>query len=87
MYLLNFLLISIIYFSTFEQDKDYKDLKNCEIELGDRVKVKYGRGRLKKVYDAKVLKIQTDGSEKRYFVHYNGWNNRYCGLFIVLSDI
>lgn len=53
-----------------------KDLKNYEIELGDRVKVKYGRGRLKKVYDAKVLKIQTDGSEKRYFVHYNGWNNR-----------
>lgn len=60
-----------------ELDKDLKDLKNCEIELGDRVKVKYGRGRLKKVYDAKVLKIQTDGSEKRYFVHYNGWNNRY----------
>ncbi|XP_042905204.1 AT-rich interactive domain-containing protein 4B isoform X2 [Parasteatoda tepidariorum] len=53
-----------------------KDLKK-EIEVGDRVKVKYGRGRMQKVYEAKVLKTETDGLEKRYYVHYAGWNMRY----------
>ncbi|PRD31296.1 UNVERIFIED_CONTAM: Arid4b [Trichonephila clavipes] len=48
-----------------------------EIDVGDKVKVKYGRGRLQKVYEAKVLKIEMDGPEKRYYVHYAGWNTRY----------
>ncbi|GIY06555.1 hypothetical protein CEXT_103901 [Caerostris extrusa] len=48
-----------------------------EIDVGDRVKVKYGRGRMQKVYEAKVLKIDMDGPEKRYYVHYAGWNTRY----------
>ncbi|GFT68434.1 AT-rich interactive domain-containing protein 4B [Nephila pilipes] len=48
-----------------------------EIDVGDKVKVKYGRGRLQKVYEAKVLKIEMDGPDKRYYVHYAGWNTRY----------
>ncbi|XP_054710278.1 AT-rich interactive domain-containing protein 4B-like [Uloborus diversus] len=54
-----------------------KDVKHNEIEIGDRVKVKYGRGRMQKVYEAKVLKIEMEGQEKRFYVHYAGWNMRY----------
>lgn len=40
--------------------------------------MKYGRGRQLKVYEAKVLKIETDTDGKmKYFVHYSGWNSRY----------
>ncbi|KAG8198175.1 hypothetical protein JTE90_006923 [Oedothorax gibbosus] len=62
---------------TNDSDKNYKEVKHNEIEIGDRVKVKYGRGRLTKVYEAKVLKIEMDGTEKRFYVHYAGWNTRY----------
>lgn len=64
-------------------EKDQTDLKGYEIKVNDRVKVKYGKGRLKRVYDAKVLRIESDGIEKRYYVHYNGWNHRFvCFLCI-----
>ncbi|KAF8787225.1 AT-rich interactive domain-containing protein like [Argiope bruennichi] len=58
---------------TNDSEKNY----GKEIDIGDRVKVKYGRGRLQKVYEAKVLKIDMEGPEKRYYVHYAGWNTRY----------
>ena len=49
------------------------------IKTGDGLKVKYGRGRQLKVYEAKVLKIETDPikNKRKYFVHYSGWNSRY----------
>ncbi|XP_003739049.1 AT-rich interactive domain-containing protein 4B [Galendromus occidentalis] len=55
--------------------------KNIEpIRVNDRIKVKYGHGKQLKVYEAKVLKIEDadgDSTEKKYLVHYTGWNNRY----------
>ncbi|XP_064490019.1 AT-rich interactive domain-containing protein 4A-like isoform X2 [Ornithodoros turicata] len=48
-----------------------------EVAIGDRVRVKYGRGRQLKVYEAKVLRIEDDGPDRRFYVHYTGWNMRY----------
>ncbi|XP_074603636.1 uncharacterized protein LOC141857108 [Brevipalpus obovatus] len=49
------------------------------VEVDDRIRVKYGKGKVVKIYEAKVLKADNDGdlSKKRYFVHYTGWNTRY----------
>ncbi|XP_077492806.1 uncharacterized protein LOC144103954 isoform X2 [Amblyomma americanum] len=53
---------------------------DMSIDVGDRVKVKYGRARQLKIYEAKVLRIEEESSEKKekkFFVHYTGWNMRY----------
>ena len=49
------------------------------------VDVKYGNFKVKKVYEAKIVKIDT--TTKKILVHYLGWNNRSvnwttasCGL-------
>lgn len=50
------------------------------LRVNDRIRVKYGHGKQHKVYEAKVLKIEDvegDSGEKKFFVHYTGWNNRY----------
>ncbi|CAG2178603.1 unnamed protein product, partial [Oppiella nova] len=65
-----------------EDDKKYSKNKTVDesmIKVGDGLKVKYGRGRQLKVYEAKVLKIELDkeSNKNKYFVHYSGWNSRY----------
>ncbi|CAG2106343.1 unnamed protein product, partial [Medioppia subpectinata] len=59
--------------------KGGKSVDESNIKVGDGLKVKYGRGRQLKVYEAKVLKVEVDASTGRnkYFVHYSGWNSRY----------
>lgn len=48
------------------------------ITRGMKLMVKYGEGKMRNVYEAKVNKIETNQTGKtRYFVHYTGWNNRY----------
>lgn len=48
------------------------------IEVGVKLMVQYGKGKVQNVYEAKVNKIETNNAGKiRYFVHYTGWNNRY----------
>lgn len=48
------------------------------IEVGVKLMVQYGKGKVQNVYEAKVNKIETNSAGKtRYFVHYTGWNNRY----------
>ncbi|XP_013777199.2 LOW QUALITY PROTEIN: AT-rich interactive domain-containing protein 4A-like [Limulus polyphemus] len=62
-----------------EDENDNAQGKKLEgrLELGDRVKVKYGSGKQQKIYEAKITKIETDAGEKQYSVHYTGWNVRY----------
>ncbi|XP_076315883.1 LOW QUALITY PROTEIN: uncharacterized protein LOC143228520 [Tachypleus tridentatus] len=62
-----------------EDENDNTHVKKVEgrLELGDRVKVKYGSGKQQKIYEAKITKIETDAGEKQYSVHYTGWNVRY----------
>ncbi|XP_040079055.2 AT-rich interactive domain-containing protein 4A isoform X3 [Ixodes scapularis] len=50
---------------------------DVSIDVGDRVKVKYGRGRQLKIYEAKVLRIEEEAGDKKFYVHYTGWNMRY----------
>lgn len=49
--------------------------KDVEVNVGDKIRVKYSKGSGEHVYEAKVLK--TNLSKPAYWVHYNGWNIRY----------
>ncbi|XP_019732919.1 AT-rich interactive domain-containing protein 4A [Hippocampus comes] len=44
---------------------------------GTKVRVKYGRGKTQKVYEAHIKKTDIDNGEHFYLVHYYGWNVRY----------
>uniref|UniRef100_A0AAY4A093 ARID domain-containing protein n=1 Tax=Denticeps clupeoides TaxID=299321 RepID=A0AAY4A093_9TELE len=44
---------------------------------GTKVKVKYGRGKTQKIYEANIKNTETDDGEVLYLVHYYGWNVRY----------
>lgn len=52
-------------------------LSDIDINVGDKVRVKYGRGRQQKIYEAKVLELEEEDGEKHFYVHYTGWNMRY----------
>ncbi|XP_041429044.1 AT-rich interactive domain-containing protein 4A isoform X1 [Xenopus laevis] len=56
---------------TEEEDEDKDDL------AGTKVKVKYGRGKTQKIYEANIKSTEVDGGEFLYLVHYYGWNVRY----------
>lgn len=43
---------------------------------GTKVRVKYGRGKTQKIYEAHIKKTDTDNGEQFYLVHYYGWNVR-----------
>jgi hypothetical protein len=71
--------------SDSESDAEYQSktptiAKEVSVVIGDRIRVKYGKGKQLKVYEAKVLKINhehDDPLKYQYFVHYTGWNIRY----------
>ncbi|XP_044291594.1 AT-rich interactive domain-containing protein 4A isoform X2 [Varanus komodoensis] len=44
---------------------------------GTKVKVKYGRGKTQKIYEASIKSTENDDGELLYLVHYYGWNVRY----------
>ncbi|CAE1155260.1 AT-rich interactive domain-containing protein 4A,AT-rich interactive domain-containing protein 4B [Acanthosepion pharaonis] len=48
-----------------------------EYPTGTKLKVKYGRGRNQKIYEAKVVEFGAEGGHEQYLVHYAGWNTRY----------
>ncbi|XP_070179923.1 AT-rich interactive domain-containing protein 4B-like isoform X2 [Littorina saxatilis] len=48
-----------------------------DLPLGTKLKVRYGRGRNQKIYEAKIVEHGTDGPRRNYLVHYAGWNTRY----------
>lgn len=62
-----------------DDSRSSKGIDESQISVGDGLKVKYGRGRQLKVYEAKVIKMQIDPADNKtkYFVHYSGWNSRY----------
>lgn len=43
---------------------------------GTKVRVKYGRGKTQKIYEAHIKKTDVDNGEQFYLVHYYGWNVR-----------
>ncbi|XP_015248021.1 PREDICTED: AT-rich interactive domain-containing protein 4A, partial [Cyprinodon variegatus] len=54
-----------------EEDEDGDSL------AGTKVRVKYGRGKTQKIYEAHIKKTDVDNGEQFYLVHYYGWNVRY----------
>ncbi|XP_067137771.1 AT-rich interactive domain-containing protein 4B-like isoform X2 [Centruroides vittatus] len=59
-------------------DSEMKPKRNeAIVRIGDRIRVKYGNGKQHKKYEAKVLKIERESGERKFFVHYTGWNVRY----------
>lgn len=71
--------------SDFESDSDNFSTptipKESTVAIGDRIRVKYGKGKQLKVYEAKVMNVvdaeADDPLKIKYFVHYTGWNTRY----------
>ncbi|XP_054653153.1 AT-rich interactive domain-containing protein 4A isoform X2 [Dunckerocampus dactyliophorus] len=55
-----------------EDDED-----NGDSVTGTKVRVKYGRGKTQKIYEAHIKKTDMDNGEHFYLVHYYGWNVRY----------
>uniref|UniRef100_A0A4W6G6P9 AT-rich interactive domain 4A n=1 Tax=Lates calcarifer TaxID=8187 RepID=A0A4W6G6P9_LATCA len=74
-----------------EEDDDDEEEEEAERRRGDRsedeedgdsvtgtkVRVKYGRGKTQKIYEAHIKKTDIDNGEQFYLVHYYGWNVRY----------
>ncbi|KFQ48618.1 AT-rich interactive domain-containing protein 4A, partial [Pelecanus crispus] len=56
-------------------EEDEEDAEPCL--TGTKVKVKYGRGKTQKIYEASIKSTEIDDGEVLYLVHYYGWNVRY----------
>uniref|UniRef100_A0A8C5SYJ1 AT-rich interaction domain 4A n=1 Tax=Laticauda laticaudata TaxID=8630 RepID=A0A8C5SYJ1_LATLA len=73
-----------------EEERSREDLENRESEgeeceedaepclTGTKVKVKYGRGKTQKIYEASIKSTENDDGEILYLVHYYGWNIVYA---------
>uniref|UniRef100_A0A8B9KZX4 AT rich interactive domain 4A (RBP1-like) n=1 Tax=Astyanax mexicanus TaxID=7994 RepID=A0A8B9KZX4_ASTMX len=61
--------------------EDREDEDGCEESehsiTGTKVRVKYGKGKTQKIYEANIKSTETDDGEVLYLVHYYGWNVRY----------
>ncbi|XP_069573177.1 AT-rich interactive domain-containing protein 4A isoform X2 [Brachyistius frenatus] len=53
------------------------DEEDGDSVTGTKVRVKYGRGKTQKIYEAHIKKTDVDNGEQFYLVHYFGWNVRY----------
>ncbi|XP_004699042.1 AT-rich interactive domain-containing protein 4A [Echinops telfairi] len=58
-----------------EGEEDEEGSEPCL--TGTKVKVKYGRGKTQKIYEASIKSTEIDDGEVLYLVHYYGWNVRY----------
>uniref|UniRef100_A0A8C1WFC6 AT rich interactive domain 4A (RBP1-like) n=1 Tax=Cyprinus carpio TaxID=7962 RepID=A0A8C1WFC6_CYPCA len=58
-----------------EEDDGCEDSEHSV--TGTKVKVKYGKGKTQKIYEANIKNTETDDGEVLYLVHYYGWNVRY----------
>lgn len=47
------------------------------LPVGSKLRVKYGKGKNTREYEAKVLEVNVDSGPPQYLVHYQGWNNRH----------
>ncbi|KAK3537798.1 hypothetical protein QTP70_018925, partial [Hemibagrus guttatus] len=70
---------SYVFVTCFVRDeREDEDGEESEHSLtGTKVKVKYGKGKTQKIYEANIKNTETDDGEVLYLVHYYGWNVRY----------
>lgn len=57
-----------------EEDDGCEDSEHSV--TGTKVKVKYGKGKTQKIYEANIKNTEMDDGEVLYLVHYYGWNVR-----------
>ncbi|XP_078262745.1 AT-rich interactive domain-containing protein 4A isoform X1 [Rhinoraja longicauda] len=60
-----------------EEEDEEEDDEFERFPSGSKVKVKYGRGKNQKIYEANIRNSEVDDGEVVYLVHYYGWNTRY----------
>ncbi|XP_076359064.1 uncharacterized protein LOC143251691 isoform X2 [Tachypleus tridentatus] len=60
-----------------KQEPDGVKKQELKLSVGDKIKVRYGRGKQHKTYEAKIIKVGKSTGEARFYVHYTGWNGRY----------
>uniref|UniRef100_A0A8C1YSU6 AT rich interactive domain 4A (RBP1-like) n=1 Tax=Cyprinus carpio TaxID=7962 RepID=A0A8C1YSU6_CYPCA len=64
-----------------EEDDEREGDDDCEDSehsmTGTKIKVRYGKGKTQKIYEANIRNTETDNGEVLYLVHYYGWNTRY----------
>eukprot|EP00061_Rhincodon_typus_P018942 g48336.t1 len=63
-----------------EEEEEEGDDEFERFPSGTKVKVKYGRGKNQKIYEANIRNSEVDDGEVVYLVHYYGWNTRLNGL-------
>ncbi|XP_072545468.1 AT-rich interactive domain-containing protein 4A [Salminus brasiliensis] len=67
--------------SRLREREEREDDDGCEDSehsvTGTKVRVKYGKGKTQKIYEANIKNTETDDGEVLYLVHYYGWNVRY----------
>ena len=73
---------TLCFHSEEESIVSEEDCSTVSIEVeyppGTKLKVRYGRARNIKIYDAKVMEVTVDEDKQIiYSVHYAGWNVRY----------
>ena len=61
-----------------DQKLERRGLEHCVAGYreNDRILVWYGKGKTLRTYEAKILGIEENESQRDYLVHYNGWNTR-----------
>lgn len=59
-----------------EREEEDGDEESEHLLTGTKVKVKYGKGKTQKIYEANIKSTETDDGEVLYLVHYYGWNVR-----------
>ncbi len=67
----NVILCVCVYVCVRSEDEEDEDSLT-----GTKVRVKYGRGKTQKIYEAHIKKTDVDNGEQFYLVHYYGWNVR-----------
>uniref|UniRef100_H2M348 Tudor-knot domain-containing protein n=1 Tax=Oryzias latipes TaxID=8090 RepID=H2M348_ORYLA len=60
-----------------DEEEDAEEEEDGDSLAGTKVRVKYGRGKTQKIYEAHIKKTDSDSGEQFYLVHYYGWNVRY----------
>uniref|UniRef100_A0A3B4BSA5 ARID domain-containing protein n=1 Tax=Pygocentrus nattereri TaxID=42514 RepID=A0A3B4BSA5_PYGNA len=68
-------ILTLFYRDEREDEDRYEDSEHSV--TGTKVKVKYGKGKSQKIYEANIKNTETDDGEVLYLVHYYGWNVRY----------
>ncbi|XP_033624454.1 AT-rich interactive domain-containing protein 4B-like [Asterias rubens] len=49
----------------------------ADFDIGEKIKVQYGRGRTQKIYEAKIVDYEVEDGQVVYTIHYMGWNVRF----------